>query len=154
MYLLYYKVVFKLAILLQNCSRQCHDTLCPRTMAPRHSEKQFKKRDTHHNGTRYCSAECCWCKVSQISPLCWVSLYWVSLCWVVLRQGPPWAVIQNTILFVSPKSATASKAPVDTCSMTVTVTDSFCWNFLPIYWNLKSYRNMLFLALTQKICNS
>jgi len=27
-------------------------------------------------------AECRLCRMSQISPLCWVSLCWVSLCWM------------------------------------------------------------------------
>ncbi len=50
----------------------------------------IKNRDAQHNGTQYCYAEChakchlCW--VSQISPLCWVSLYWMSLCWVSWRR--------------------------------------------------------------------
>jgi hypothetical protein len=40
--------------------------------------------DTQDNGTQYCSAECHFCWLSQMSQLCWVSLHWVSLCWVSL----------------------------------------------------------------------
>jgi len=29
-------------------------------------------------------AECCWCWVTQISPLCWVLVCWLSSCWVSL----------------------------------------------------------------------
>jgi len=33
----------------------------------------------------FINAECHWCLVFEISPLCWVFLNWVSLCWMSWR---------------------------------------------------------------------